>query len=90
MMSEIVARNSNEITLQVTVKLTGSFMDMENAILDGCNEIGNLATVEALQKFDTDGSPIKLGDTKMTVIVKPWSAIFRFTMSRANANILFI
>ena len=69
-MSEIVARNGNEITLQVTVKLTGSFMEMENAILDGCNEIGSLATAEALQRFDADGSPIKLGDTKMTARVK--------------------
>ena len=48
-MAEIVARNGNEITLQVTVTLTGSMMDMENAILDGCNEIGCLATTEALQ-----------------------------------------
>lgn len=30
------------------------------------NDIGCLATTEALQKFDTDGSPIKWGDTKMT------------------------
>ena len=42
-------------------------MEMENAILDGCNEMGSLATAEALQKFDTDGSPIKLGEVKMTV-----------------------
>lgn len=65
-MAEIVARNGNELTLQVTVKLTGSLMEMENIILDGCNEMGSLATQEALQRFDTDGSSIKLGDTKMT------------------------
>ena len=40
---------------------------MENNILDGCNEMGSLTTAEALQKFDTDGSPIKLGGGKMTV-----------------------
>jgi hypothetical protein len=34
--------------------------------LDSCNEIGCLETTEALKKFDTDGSPIKLSDTKMT------------------------
>ena len=34
--------------------------------MDSCNEIDGLATTEALQKFDTDGSPIKWGDTKMT------------------------
>jgi hypothetical protein len=54
----------------MTVKLTGSLMEMENAILDSCNEMGCLATAEALQKFDTDGSPIKLGDTKLTVRAK--------------------
>jgi hypothetical protein len=31
----------------------------------GFNEIGCLATTEALKRFNTDGSPIKLGDTKM-------------------------
>ena len=66
-MAKIVAREGNELTLQVTVKLTGSLMDMERTILDGCNEMGSLATAEALQKFDTDGSPIKLGEVKMTV-----------------------
>ncbi len=66
-MAEIVARNGNELTIQVTIKLTGSLMEMENTILDSFNEMGCLATTEALKIFDTDGSPIKLGDTKMTV-----------------------
>lgn len=69
-MAKIIACNDNELTIQVTVKLTGSLMEMENRILDSCNEMGCLATAEALQKFDTDGSPIKLGDTKMTARVK--------------------
>ena len=66
-MAEIIARNDNELTIQVTIKLTGSLLEMENTILDSFNEIGCLATTEALKRFDTDGSPIKLGDTKMTV-----------------------
>ena len=66
-MAKIVSHEENELTLQITVKLTGSLMDMEKTILDGCNEMGGLATAEALQKFDTDGSPIKLGEVKMTV-----------------------
>ena len=69
-MAEIISRNANELTIQVTVKLSGSLLDMENAILDGCNEMGCLATTEALQKFDTDGSPLKLGDTKLTARAK--------------------
>jgi hypothetical protein len=66
-MAKIVASEGNKITLQVTVTLTGSLMEMENAILDSCNEMGCLATAQALQHFDTDGSPIKLGEVKMTV-----------------------
>ena len=66
-MAKIVSHEGNELTLQVTVKISESLMEMENAILDGCNEMGSLATAEALQKFDTDGSPIKLGEVKMTV-----------------------
>jgi hypothetical protein len=69
-MAEIIARNATELTIQVTVKLTGSLLDMENAILDSCNEMGCLATTEALQKFDTDGSPLKLGGTKLTARAK--------------------
>ena len=65
-MAEIIARNDNELTIQVTIKLTGSLLEMENTILDRFNEIGCLATTEALKRFDTDGSPIKWGDTKMT------------------------
>ena len=29
--------------------------------------MGCLATAEALKKFDTDGSPINLGEVKMTI-----------------------
>jgi len=65
-MAKIISRNDKGLTLQITVKLTGSLLEMEDNILDACNEMGCLATTEALQKFDTDGSPIKLGSVKMT------------------------
>jgi hypothetical protein len=39
-MAEIVARKGNDLTIQVTIKLTSSLMEMENTLLDGCNEIG--------------------------------------------------
>lgn len=54
-MAEIIARNGNEVTF----KLSDSLLEMEKAILDGCNELGCVATAEALTKFDADGSPIK-------------------------------
>lgn len=65
-MAEIIARNGNEVTLQVTPRLSGSLLEMENVILDGCNELGCVATAEALKKFDTDGSPLKWGEAKLT------------------------
>jgi hypothetical protein len=65
-MAEIITRNGDEITFQVTLKLSGSLLEMENTILDGCNELGCAATVEALKKFDTDGTAIKIGETKLT------------------------
>jgi hypothetical protein len=46
--AEIIARSGNELTIQVTIKLTGSLMEMENTILDGCNEIGCLENKGAL------------------------------------------
>jgi hypothetical protein len=36
-MAEIIARNDNELTIQVTIKLTGSLLEMENTILDSFN-----------------------------------------------------
>ena len=65
-MATIISKVGKKITVQVTIKLEGSMMSMEESIMDACNEIGSLATEEALEKFDIDGSPIKFGDVKMT------------------------
>lgn len=65
-MAEIVEQKGRKLTLQMNVELTGSLLEIENRILDACNEMGCLATEEALKFFDTDGSPIKLGETKLT------------------------
>lgn len=65
-MAKITNQNKSEITLEVTIKLDGPILEMENNIQNACNEIGNLATREALATFDTDGSPIKIGSEKWT------------------------
>ena len=52
-MAKIIQDQGNEVTLQITVKLTGSLMDMEDSIQLATNELGIAATKEALKKIDT-------------------------------------
>jgi len=50
-MAEIIACNGNELTIQVTVKLSGSLIEMENTVLNCCNEVACLATKISLTLF---------------------------------------
>jgi hypothetical protein len=63
---QLVSRSGDEVTVAVKVRLSGSLMEMEEAILEASNAVGRCATEEALGRFDTDGSPIRLGETKLT------------------------
>jgi hypothetical protein len=65
-MAVIISQKENELILQVTMKLEGSMMEMEDKIMDACNDLGSLATEEALQRFDTDGNPLQFGNVKLT------------------------
>ena len=65
-MAAIVQRSDNEITIQVTVRLGGTMLEMEDEIQNATNAVGRCATEEALRRFDTDGSAIKLGSVKWT------------------------
>jgi hypothetical protein len=62
----VVKRSGEEVTVEVTVRLSGSLLDMEGAIQEATNAVGRCVTEEALQRFDTDGSPIRLGAIKLT------------------------
>ncbi|HAT8179156.1 TPA: ISKra4 family transposase [Legionella pneumophila] len=64
-MAEVIAVNSDELVLQVRVKLDGSMLNMEEAIQSAVNEVGSLATAEALKRFDTTGAPIQIGNVRM-------------------------
>lgn len=66
MTASVISRSPSSVTIQVQVQLHGSMLAMEEAILDAVNRVGNLATQEALFRFDTDGSPIQVGTVKMT------------------------
>ena len=66
MPAAIVARTAAAFTIQVEVPYGSSMLDFEEVIQQRLNEVGVLATTEALHQFDADGSPIQIGDTKLT------------------------
>jgi hypothetical protein len=66
MAAVVVEREENTVTIQIQVKLSRSMLDTEETIQQALNEAGTLATTEALKQFDTDGSPLQIGDTRWT------------------------
>jgi hypothetical protein len=62
----IIARTDAAFTIQVEIPYDSSMLDFEETIQQRLNEAGVLATQEALRQFDADGSPIQVGDTKLT------------------------
>jgi hypothetical protein len=61
--ARITERKGNRITVAVDMDLTGSMLEMEDKILQAVNAIGNLASGEALKRFDTDGGNLTIGGT---------------------------
>src|SRR3954470_23940047 len=66
MPATIIARTGNAFTIPVEIPYGPSMLDAEQTLQQRLNEAGALATSELLQRFDTDGSPIQVGDTKLT------------------------
>jgi hypothetical protein len=66
MPAAIVSRSDTAFTIQVEIPYGPSMLDAEETIQQRLNEAGTLATAEALGRFDTDGSPIRVADTKLT------------------------
>jgi hypothetical protein len=66
MTAQVTRQIRDSITIEVTLPLTGSMLQAEEAIQDALKEVGLLATEEKLKRFDTDGSPIQLGSVRMT------------------------
>jgi hypothetical protein len=66
MSTTIVSHTENTLVLNIEIRLDGNMMQMEENIQDALNNAGALATGKALEQFDTDGSPIILGNTKLT------------------------
>ena len=65
-MATVVKRSGEEVTVEVTVRLSGSLLEMEGAIQEATNAVGRCVTEEALERFDTDGSALRIGEIKLT------------------------
>ena len=66
MSAAIIDRQESSVTIQITIPLSRSMLETEEAIQQGLNQAGILASAEALKQFDTDGSPLQLGATRWT------------------------
>jgi len=62
----VVKESAESITLELTVNFNRSMLDTEAAIQTAINEAGNITTSKLLKQFDSDGSPIVIGSTKLT------------------------
>ena len=65
-MATVLNRSGDVVTVEVTVRLSGSLLDMETAIQEATNAVGCCVTEEALKRFDTDGRAIRVGAIKLT------------------------
>jgi hypothetical protein len=70
MPAAIVSRSGTAFTIRIEIPYGPSMLDAEETIQQRLNEAGTLATAEALGRSDTDGSPIQVGDTKLTSMGK--------------------
>ena len=66
MPATIVSQEGTTVTLQVTIDLGSQMLENEEKIQGALNEAGVLATRVSLERFDTDGNPIRVGTVKMT------------------------
>ena len=68
MTAKLRSQKSETIKIEITVQLDPkSMLRSEENIRDALNDAGCLAAECALKQFDTDGSPIVIGDSKLTV-----------------------
>lgn len=61
MPATLVAVMGTQVKVEVTVELSRSLLETEEAIQTALNQAGCLVTRAALQYLDTDGSPVVMG-----------------------------
>ena len=66
MPAQIMLSTAEKVVLQLELPLSGSMLKQEEQIQEVLNEAGMLFTGEVLQRFDSDGSPLIMGEIKWT------------------------
>jgi hypothetical protein len=61
MSAKLLSVSGQEVKIEVTIELDRSMLKTEERIQKSLNEAGCQASMEALNYFDTDGSPIEVG-----------------------------
>jgi len=62
MTAKLINVEGSKIKIELTLELSRSMLDTEINIQKGLNEVGCMASKEALKYLDTDGSPLKMGE----------------------------
>ena len=66
MLVKIVSSNDEGFVLELRIPFETAMLDGERRIEQALNEAGAVASGVLLKRFDTDGSAIQLGDTRLT------------------------
>jgi hypothetical protein len=66
MSAKLISIEGKTVTVELQVELSRSMLESEERIQRVLNEAGCLVTEVALKRFDTDGSPIVVGQVKLT------------------------
>jgi hypothetical protein len=62
----VISASDQFVTVQVTFSIEGTMLGAEESIQKTLNEVGLVATEQKLKSFDTDGTPLIFGATKLT------------------------
>lgn len=63
---KLIKSDDNGFSIQIDFKFNKSMLKAEEEILEKLNEVGSIATGKMLSQFDSDGSPIKIGNQTFT------------------------
>lgn len=63
--AKIVEKNADGFTITITIPHATSMLAFEENIQKAVNDVGRVSTQEALTHFDTDGSPLVIGNQKL-------------------------